>query len=215
MITTVIFDMNGVITDDEDLHELATQKVFKTVGLQITPEIYRKYCLGRTDAAAFVELIHDFQLLNHEAGKLIAKKSKLYQALIVDNLKVYPGVVTLIENLYLKYTLALTTSSTFEEVQTVINQLQIENRFKVIVSSTDVKRGKPDPEPYLLTAKRLGVPCEQCAVIEDSENGIRSAVSAGMKCIAISNTENRIDLTSAHTIVDDYSEVTDELLQQL
>lgn len=215
MITTVIFDMNGVITDDEDLHELATQKTFEKVGLSITPDIYRQYCLGRTDASAFVDLIGDFHLKDQEVSSIINDKSILYQELIADNLKIYPGVIRLIENLCLKYTLALTTSSTFEEAQTVVNQLEIENRFKVIVSSNDVKRGKPDPEPYLLTAEKLGVSSDNCVVIEDSENGIRSAIAAGMKCIALPNTENRDKLTLAHCIVDDYSEITDELLQSL
>ena len=215
MITTVIFDMNGVITDDEDLHELATQKTFEKVGLSITPDIYRQYCLGRTDASAFVDLIGDFHLKDQEVSSIINDKSILYQELIADNLKIYPGVIRLIENLCLKYTLALTTSSTFEEAQTVVNQLEIENRFKVIVSSNDVKRGKPDPEPYLLTAEKLGVSSDNCVVIEDSENGIRSAIAAGMKCIALPNTENRDKLTLAHCIVDDYTEITDELLQSL
>ena len=215
MITTVIFDMNGVITDDEDLHELATQKAFATVGLEITPEIYRQYCLGRTDAAAFVDLIRDFQLKNQEVAALIADKSIVYQALIADNLKVYPGVVALIEKLHQNYTLALTTSSTFAEVQTVVGQLQLKNHFKVIVSSKDVKRGKPDPEPYLLTAEKLGVSSSNCLVIEDSENGVRSAVAAGMTCIGIPNTEKRDKLTQAHYIIDDYSELTDHLIQSL
>ena len=215
MITTVIFDMNGVITDDEDLHELATQKAFATVGLEITPEIYRQYCLGRTDAAAFVDLIRDFQLKNQEVAALIADKSIVYQALIADNLKVYPGVVALIEKLHQNYTLALTTSSTFAEVQTVVGQLQLKNHFKVIVSSKDVKRGKPDPEPYLLTAEKLGVFSSNCVVIEDSENGVRSAVAAGMTCIGIPNTEKRDKLTQAHYIIDDYSELTDHLIQSL
>jgi len=215
MITTVIFDMNGVITDDEDLHELATQKAFEKVGLTITPNIYRQYCLGRTDASAFVDLINDFNLKNQEVSSIITDKSILYQELIASNLKIYPGVIELIKNLYLKYTLALTTSSTFKEVQTVVDQLEIEDLFKVIVSSNDVKRGKPDPEPYLLTAEKLGVSSEHCAVLEDSENGIRSAIAAGMKCIALPNTENRDKLTLAHRIINDYSEITDELLQGL
>ncbi|WP_419211321.1 HAD family hydrolase [Maribacter sp. X9] len=215
MIENVIFDMNGVITDDEHLHELATQKVFETIGLTITPEIYRQYCLGRTDASAFCDMIKDFQLKNIEVASIISEKSIVYQQLVADNLKVYPGVIMLIERLYQKYPLAITTSSTFEEVKTVLNELYLENRFKTVVSANDVQRGKPDPEPYVLTAEKLGVLPENCLVIEDSENGIRSAIAAGMKCIAITNTENRDKLTLAHYIIEDYSEITNELLESL
>ena len=215
MITTVIFDMNGVITDDEDLHELATQKAFEKVGLTITPNIYRQYCLGRTDASAFVDLINDFNLKNQKVSSIITDKSILYQKLIASNLKIYPGVIELIENLYLKYTLALTTSSTFKEVKTVVNQLDIEDLFKVIVSSNDVKRGKPDPEPYLLTAEKLAVNCNNCLVIEDSENGVLSAKSAGMKCVAITNTEDSKNLLAADQIIEKYSEITEDLIKNL
>ncbi|HDZ06720.1 hypothetical protein LCGC14_0292850 [marine sediment metagenome] len=215
MITTVIFDMNGVITDDEDLHELATQKAFEKVGLTITPNIYRQYCLGRTDASAFVDLINDFNLKNQKVSSIITDKSILYQKLIASNLKIYPGVIELIENLYLKYTLALTTSSTFKEVKTVVNQLDIEDLFKVIVSSNDVKRGKPDPEPYLLTAEKLGVSSDNCVVIEDSENGVRSAIAAGMKCVEITNTEDSKNLLAADQIIEKYSEITEDLIKNL
>ncbi|MGB5553424.1 MAG: HAD family phosphatase [Flavobacteriaceae bacterium] len=214
-ISTVIFDMNGVITDDEDCHELATQQAFEKVGMTITPALYRRYCLGRTDAAAFVDLLRDFQIKDQNVNSIIADKSTLYQALIARNLKVYPGVVTLIEQLHQTYTLALTTSSTIEEVQTVIDQLQIEHFFKTIVSSRDVKRGKPDPEPYLLTAERLGVNPQECVVIEDSENGVRSAKAAGMNCIAIPNTEKPEKLKLADSIITNYSEITEELIQHL
>lgn len=215
MISTVIFDMNGVITDDEELHERATQHVFEEKGLRITSEIYRQYCLGRTDASAFVDLIEDFQLQNVELTSIINKKTALYQDLIADGIKVYPGVVHLIKRLSKNYTLALTTSATFKEMQAVLYQLKLENLFKITVSSSDVKRGKPDPEPYVLTAEKLGVLCENCAVIEDSENGIKSAIAAGMKCIAIPNTENRAKLSLAHSLIDDYIEITDKLLQSL
>ena len=215
MITTVIFDMNGVITDDEDLHELATQKAFEKVGLTITPNIYRQYCLGRTDSSAFVDLINDFNLKNQKVSSIITDKSILYQKLIASNLKIYPGVIELIENLYLKYTLALTTSSTFKEVKTVVNQLDIEDLFKVIVSSNDVKRGKPDPEPYLFTAEKLGVSSDNCVVIEDSENGVRSAIAAGMKCVAITNTEDSKNLLAADQIIEKYSEITEDLIKNL
>ncbi len=215
MITTIIFDMNGVITDDEDCHELATKKAFDQVGVSITPEMYRKFCLGRPDAVAFKELIAEFRINNGNAEDLISEKTLFYLELIKDNLKIYPGVVELIHRLHQKYTLALTTSSTFDEMETVMDKLQIGRLFKTRVSARDVKHGKPDPEPYLLTAEKLGVDCEDCLVIEDSENGVRSAKSAGMKCIAITNTEKPHNLQLADRIIDRYSEVTEAFVQSL
>lgn len=205
--------MNGVITDDEDIHELATQQVFEKVGLEITPEIYREFCLGRTDASAFKDLVAKFEVRHQSVDHLIAEKSVQYQELVKGNLKVYPGVIELIDQLYQKYTLALTTSSTFEEVQVVMNQLKIGTRFKTIVCANDVTYGKPDPEPYIMTAERLQVDCASCLVIEDSENGVQSAKAAGMKCIAITNTEKANKLTLADHIITNYSELTEPFIQ--
>lgn len=215
MITTIIFDMNGVITDDEDIHELATQQIFESVGVEITPEIYREFCLGRTDASAFKDLVAKFGIQQQSVDYLIAEKSVAYQELVKGNLKVYTGVIELINRLRKKYTLALTTSSTFAEVQTVMDQLKIGKCFATVVCANDVKLGKPDPEPYLLTAKKLQVDSATCMVIEDSENGVQSAKAAGMKCVAITNTEKPSKLKAADEIITGYSELTDAFIQRM
>lgn len=207
--------MNGVITDDEDCHELATKKAFDQVGVSITPEIYRTFCLGRTDATAFKELIAEFQIKKRNTEDLISVKALFYLELINDNLKTYPEAVELIRRLHNTYILALTTSSTNNEVETVMTQLDIGGLFKTIVTAEDVKNGKPDPEPYLLTAQKLGVNCKDCLVIEDSENGVQSAKSAGMKCIAITNSEHPDKLQLADRIISRYSKITEPFLQSL
>jgi HAD superfamily hydrolase (TIGR01509 family) len=215
MITTIIFDMNGVITDDEEIHEIATQEIFKSIGIDLTSEIYRELCLGRTDMASFKDLMKYYEVRDQNMDKLIAAKSSKYQLLIQGNLKVYPGVISLIKKLHQKYTLALTSSSTFDEVHTVVRQLNLKKFFQTIVTSKDVVHGKPDPEPYFLTAKKLNVKCENCLVLEDSENGVQSAISAGMKCVAITNTEDQNNLTKADRIIDTYTILTDTFIQNV
>ena len=207
--------MNGVITDDEEIHEIATQEIFKSIGIDLTSEIYRDLCLGRTDLASFKDLMKHYKVRDQNMEELIAAKSSRYQLLIQGNLKVYPGVISLIKELHKKYTLALTSSSTFDEVHMVVSQLDIKKFFKIIVTSKDVIHGKPDPEPYFLTAKKLNVKCENCLVLEDSENGVQSAISAGMKCIAIPNTEKRDKLKKADHIIDSYPALTDSFIQNI
>ncbi len=207
--------MNGVITDDEEIHELATKEIFAKIGIELTSEIYRELCLGRTDLASFQDLFKKFHIKDQNIDNLIDKKSFRYQKLIQGNLKVYPGVLDLINNLYQKFTLALTSSSTYDEVYTVVNQLDIKNMFKAIITSKDVKHGKPMPEPYLLTAERLEVKPENCLVIEDSENGVQSAKLAGMKCVAISNTENPKKLRKADKIIGSYKVITEDFIENI
>ncbi|MBD0776783.1 HAD family phosphatase [Maribacter sp. ANRC-HE7] len=208
MITTIIFDMNGVITDDEDCHELATEGAFKEIGFEMTPEIYRKFCLGRTDVSAFKDIMGTYGIEHVEINDLIAAKTRQYMVLVKGNLRVFDGVIDLIKRLYKSYDLALTTSSTYEEANAVIDLLRLHKYFKVVVTSKDVTKGKPDPEPYLLTADKLGVPTVECLVIEDSENGVKSAKAAGMACVAITNSEKPDQLVLADRIVSTYSEIT-------
>ena len=215
MISAILFDMNGVITDDEDCHELATKRAFETVGLALTPDLYRTYCLGRTDVAAFKDLIETFDLPVTDKAQLIAKKTGFYLELIKDNLKVYPGVTALIRRLHGSFPLALTTSSTRKEADTVIDHLDLHGCFQTVVTSEDVVYGKPHPEPYLLTAIKMGVPPEKCMVIEDSENGLRSAKAAGMFCVCVTNTEKAENLKLADAIVKSYTAITDAFIKNL
>lgn len=194
--------MNGVITDDEHIHELATKEVFFDIGIELTAEDYRAFCLGRTDVAAFKDLFEEFDIQHQNTNDLIAKKSLRYQELIKGNLKTYPGIVNFIKNQSTKYTLALTSSSTYDEVIGVVNLLHIKDYFKVIITANDVKHGKPHPEPYLLTAKQLNVNPTECLVLEDSENGVLSAITARMICVAITNTEVEKKLVKAHYIIE-------------
>lgn len=190
--------MNGVITDDEHIHELATKEVFSDIGIELTAENYRAFCLGRTDIAAFKDLFEKFGIQNQNINDVITKKSLRYQRLIKGNMKIYPGIVEFIKSQSSKYTLALTSSSTHAEVTGVVNLLKIKDFFKVIVTANDVKHGKPDPEPYLLTASELNVTPEECLVLEDSENGVLSAIAAGMVCVGITNTETEEKLVKAN-----------------
>lgn len=194
--------MNGVITDDEHIHELATKEVFSDIGIRLTAEDYREFCLGRTDIAAFKDLFEKFNIQNQNTNDLIAKKSLRYQELIKGNMKIYPGIVDFIEDQSAKYTLALTSSSTSDEVTGVVDLLRIKDFFKIIITANDVKHGKPHPEPYLLTAKQLNVKPEECLVLEDSENGVLSAIAAGMVCVAITNTEVEKKLAKANYIIE-------------
>ncbi len=215
MITTVIFDMNGVITNDEHYHEAATRKAFAPFGVSITPAVYRQFCLGRTDDNAFQELLDVHAVSAVSKDELIGIKTAHYLRMLNDQVPVYPGAVDLILRMHQHYTLALTTSSTAKEARTVLHSLGLENRFTTVVTAEDVVQGKPHPEPYLLTATRLGVPARECTVIEDSENGVTSAKGAQMTCIAITNTESPERLSLADAIVANYSAISPALINSL
>jgi HAD superfamily hydrolase (TIGR01509 family) len=83
--------------------------------------------------------------------------------------------------------LALTTSAGIEGTTLILKKIGIHDMFKVIISKEDCTKLKPDPEPYLKTAEKLGISPSDCIVIEDSDLGVEAAKRANMKCIAIPN----------------------------
>ena len=185
------------------------------MGLNVSPDIYRTYCLGRTDVAAFTDLFNDFAIKQVDILSIIEKKTETYLGLVEENLKIYLGVVECIQRLSSSYTLALTTSSTRVEVSSTLGLTGLTDTFDVIITAENVSKGKPDPEPYLMTLQELKAKASECVVIEDSENGIKSAKAAGIRCLAIPNTETIDKLSLADGIFHNYSELTKELFDSL
>jgi len=215
MITTVIFDMNGVIIDDEPLHKQAFRKTFKPLGINLTSEEYKRHCMGKSDKSGYKAILNAYDLKNIDTQGLVNKKSKIYWQLIQGNIQPFPGVIELIKKLCQNFTLALTTSATRKEAKMVLNYFGITKNFKVIVTAEDITKSKPDPEPYLITAKKLQEEPKCCLVIEDSKAGIQSAKNADMKCIAVTTTHKRSELQNADLIVDSFTEITDDIIKTL
>jgi HAD superfamily hydrolase (TIGR01509 family) len=96
---------------------------------------------------------------------------------------------------------ALATSSRRALADAALDLLELAGVFEVVVTREDVSRGKPDPEPFLITARKLGLAPERCVVVEDSVNGVESAVGAGAACIAVEHSFPASALGAADLVV--------------
>lgn len=211
MIEAVIFDMNGVIIDDEHIHELAFKEVLKQYKIDLNHGEYTRLFAGKTDRDGFEEM-KKYSHVELDIEKCLHEKSERYLALFPQNKKSYPGVVELIQALSRKYILALTSSAIRKEVDLTIKVFGIEDRFRITISGDDVTNGKPDPEPYLKTAAKLNLDPAVCVVIEDSKSGVQSAKAAGMTCFGITTTHTANDLSDADEIFTSFDEIEVELL---
>mgnify|MGYP002128935251 CR=1 FL=1 len=215
-IEAVIFDMNGIIIDDEHIHEGAFRETVKPFGISLDHQSYHECCAGRTDQAGYESIATKYGLdLPIEA--LLLEKSNQYLSLFPGMKKVYPGILECISRLSSDYILALTSSSTRTEVELITKEFNIQEKLKVIVSGNDVKVGKPDPEPYLLTCKLLQIQPSEAVVIEDSASGVKSAIAAGCKCIAVTTTHTNSQLlTNKPTqILDNFDQIDTSLINSL
>lgn len=215
MITCVIFDLDGVIINSEPIHKLAFKHVCQKHGVNFTDDDYKNFCLGKTDQEGFREIIKKYNTKDISTKDLQTEKNKKYLDLIADDIKPIAGVIKLIKKLANNFRLALTSSSSQQEIEVPLNKLGVRNYFEVIVSAQDVSKGKPDPQPYLSTAQKLNEVPQNCLVIEDTESGILSAKSAGMKCIAITTTQLKSELGYADLVIDDFSEINESIISNL
>lgn len=231
MLRTVIFDFDGVITDSEILHFRAFNQVLGRYGIELTKQEYYKTYLGFNDADCYGKLIQQGLLKaeQEQIGNLIEEKKHIYKELAKTEGKMIEGVrefLTLLENNSMP--MAICSGSLLTEVEMVLDDTGLRHLFEVIVSGEQVKKGKPDPEGFLLTLKRLNenatskkggnqnhiLPGE-CIVIEDSHWGLEAAKSAGMHTIAVTNSYEVEQLGMAEKVVHRLDELSIDDLQKL
>jgi HAD superfamily hydrolase (TIGR01509 family) len=127
-----------------------------------------------------------------------------------------PGVVDLLNCLKRKkIKLALASSSSIEVIRIVLAKTHLEQFFDIIADCTEAGAGKPDPAIFLLAQKKLGIPKENCLIIEDSTNGIKAALAAGIYCIAYNGPgSEHQDQSAANWRVDRFSDIIDNFNQE-
>ena len=215
MIKGVIFDMDGVIVDSEELHEHCEKEVLKQYNVLLTPEIFQEV-KGMRDKETFHYYSRRFDIQEHPEV-LSQKKMELFMKLMQKRMRMYPGFKDLAKQCKDKFKVGLVTSSSKQSVSTILKHFDIKHLFDAIVTAEDVVLAKPYPEPYVKIAEKLHVKANQCLVIEDAIHGITSAKTAGAKCIAVTNTFSKKQLqeTSADYIIKSLRELNIERIKKM
>lgn len=203
-IKAIIFDRDGVIIDTDTL--VLESIFFGLEKIGITASKNDIPLMAGMSIDALKELLLSKWDFNFEEFRLIQKKY-FYEHL--DNAPYFLDTIKFIKKLYSQNkVIALTTSAGIEGTTLILKKIGIFDMFKVIVAKEDCLKFKPDPEPYIITAKKLGVAPEDCVVIEDSEVGVKAAKNANMYCVAVPNkhTKNQ-DFSLADKIVSSVKEI--------
>lgn len=184
-ISAVIFDMDGVISDTQKLHAAVESRILKRYGIKFSPaEISRRYA-GVKTIEFFNELLSQ-QPRPYRLEDLMREKWAKMSQLAARGVDAIDGSVGLVKDLHKRgYKLAVASASNHEYVANVIWSLKLHKYFDHLVSGDMVKRGKPDPEIFLLAASKLGVAPKECLVIEDGISGMEAARAGGMRCIGL------------------------------
>jgi HAD superfamily hydrolase (TIGR01509 family) len=215
MIKGVIFDMDGVIVDSEELHEHCEKEVLKQYNAVLTSELF-KDVKGMRDKETFQYYSRHFDIKEHP-DILLQKKMEIFTRLMQKKMRVYPGFKDLAKKCKNRFKVGLVTSSSKQSVSTILKHFDIKHLFDAIVTAEDVQLAKPYPEPYVKIAEKLHVKANQCLVIEDAIHGITSAKTAGAKCIAVTNTfpKKQLQDTSADFIIKSLRELDIETIKKM
>jgi beta-phosphoglucomutase len=200
VLKAVLFDFNGVIINDEPLHQKLIEQLLIEENLRPKPEEFRAVCLGRSDRACLTELLsRRGRVVSEEyLTGLIARKSQAYaeQLAAIEKLPSYPGLADLIFQVRTSHLpMAVVSGAVRSEIELVLERLELASYFPVIVAGDEITTSKPDPQGYLLAVERLNqhypdlsLKPEECLAIEDTPAGIQAVKAAGMQVVGVANS---------------------------
>lgn len=226
MLRAIIFDFNGVILNDEPLHFQSMMETVADVGIRITKEEYWTNYLPLDDVTCLETICrnHSFKLGGEDRLRLLQLKALYYRRLLQNQYPLFPGAAEFIRAAAVRYPLALASGARRDEIEATLQAAGLAHHFRVIAAAEDFVLGKPHPESYLFALQLLNktlngqarqIQPEECLVIEDSVGGVQGARTAGMMCLALTNTYPEESLYAANRIVSSFHEVRIEELDRL
>ena len=204
----VIFDMDGVLVDSQPYHFKADIDTMAEYGVIKDQKFYEAF--AGTLTSDRMRILKDLFKLDIPVEEMVKKREDMILEIMArEDIKPVSGIpefLKSIKNRGLKT--AVASSSGYDLIGLILSRLGISEYFDSITSGNDVKRGKPDPDVFLLAAERIGAEPSECLVVEDSENGVRAAKAAGMTALGYVNpTSGNQCLDMADAVTDDFRKV--------
>jgi beta-phosphoglucomutase len=190
----VLFDMNGVVIDNARIHMQAWKTLILSRGLS-TSGLDLESTNGRRALDVVSEVLRAVPG-SEEALKLAEEYEAMHRAyLLAEKPALVPGIKSFLENLgRLAIPRALATSAAHESAETALRRTGLLEAFDQIITAEEVQHGKPDPEIFLVAAKKCQARIERCLVIEDSTAGVKAAKLAGASCLALLTSDSADNL---------------------
>ena len=205
-IEAIIFDMDGTMVANMEVHREAWRDFFIRHGKDVSAEDLHQLSGKKNDE--ILKSIFGSRLTDTELSQLADEKEALYRERYKGYVQEVSGLKKLLIHLQdMGIKLAVATSAPMKNRELVLQELQLTQTFKVIVGDEDIVHGKPDPEIYIHTASLLDVDPARCVVFEDSPSGVASAKAAGMRVVAVLTSHEKSELHHADYFVDDFAQI--------
>ncbi|HEX6960784.1 MAG TPA: HAD-IA family hydrolase, partial [Lacipirellula sp.] len=183
-IRAVTFDLDGLMFNTEELYQEVGGTLLSRRGKQMTGELLDKM-MGRKSNIALALMIEHHQL-DATPEQLAAETAEIFGGILPGRLAPMPGLLELLAALEAAdVPKGIATSSGRAFVETVLGVFELAPRFDFVLTSEDIEHGKPEPDVYLLAAKRHGLTASEMMVLEDSQIGCQAAVAAGAYTVAV------------------------------
>ena len=209
MIEAVVFDLDGVLLQSEEVWDAVRERYVRERGGRYDDEVQR--AMMGMSAPEWSTFLAEDAGVPASPEQINADVVALMLEAYARELPLLPGAVDVVRRVAAQFPLALASSSNRAIFEEALRLAGLTDAFQATVSSEEVAQGKPAPDVYLEAARRLGVAPERCAAVEDSHAGIRSAHAAGMRVIAIPNASYPPDdeaLALADVVLESLDELT-------
>ncbi|UCD37327.1 MAG: HAD family phosphatase [Fidelibacterota bacterium] len=213
MIKAIIFDMDGVVVDSEPLYQKAEEQLFQEYGVSIPEDDWTLF-RGCTEER-FYQLARDRYGIKVPA-EILRRKGRQYVLTAFDEgLDYREGFLELHERLRGHYSVGLVTSTPGDIYEWMDKKIGLHHYFQDVVYGGMTTNSKPHPDPYLEMMRRLKVTASESVVVEDSVNGLTSALASGAWTIALTGSVPIADMPRAHSVVHSLREISPALFEEL
>ncbi len=212
MIKAVLFDMDGVLLESEEYITRAGMQMFREKGTEVKFEDFREFTgMGENRFLGGVAKKYGIEF-NVEEDK--ARTYQIYEEMVAGKLEPLEGVKDFIHKCK-KLGLKIAVATSADRIKMEINLKEIgipEAEFDATVNALEIRNKKPDPEVFIKAASKLKISPVDCLVIEDAVSGVKAALSAGCRCLALTTSFTREDLSDAHWIARNLAEAPEDCL---
>ena len=186
-IKAVIFDLDGVVVSTDDYHYRAWKVMADEEGIYFDKTINERLRgVSRMESLEIILEKADKEYINEEKIQMAEKKNSLYRELLneLTPTDILPGVMKVLEDLKAK-NIKIAIGSSSKNTPMILDKIGLKDYFDAVADGNDIKNSKPDPEVFLLAARKVGMEAKECLVVEDADAGVEAALAGNMKVLAV------------------------------
>jgi HAD superfamily hydrolase (TIGR01509 family) len=212
----VLFDMDGVLIDSYRAHFESWRRVAREHSRDYT-EAQFAAGFGRTSREVIAEQWQGEPLSDERIAEIDRRKEAIFREIISGDFPAVDGAIELIESLVRAgFRVAVGSSGPAANVRLAIERLGVGGLLSATVTGDDVKRGKPDPQVFLIAAEKMSVPPARCVVVEDAPVGVEAARCGGMHVIGLASTGRTVEqLRAADLVVKSLRDLSPESFEEV